>query len=72
MRNISNSAPYFHNGSVAKLDDAVKLMSSGGIANPHRTDLLADRHLTDAERADLVAFLGGLACPGSLDAPTLP
>jgi cytochrome c peroxidase len=72
LRNISKSAPYFHNGSVAKLDDAVKLMSSGGITNKNKTPLLEDTKLTDAERADLVAFLGALDCPGKLDEPKLP
>ena len=72
LRNISKSAPYFHDGSVAKLDDAVKLMASGGIANKNKTPLLEDARLTDAERADLVAFLGALECPGKLDEPKLP
>ena len=72
LRNISKSAPYFHNGSVAKLDDAVKLMASGGIANKNKTPLLEDSKLTDAERADLVAFLGALDCPGKLEEPKLP
>jgi len=72
LRNISKSAPYFHDGSVAKLDDAVKLMASGGIANKNKTPLLEDARLTDAERADLVAFLGALDCPGKLDEPKLP
>ncbi len=66
LRNISRSAPYFHNGSVATLDDAVKLMANGGIANKNKTTLLADRALTDNERADLVAFLGALDCGGSI------
>ena len=69
LRNVSKSAPYFHDGSVAKLDDAVKLMSSGGIANKHLNASMADRKLSDAERADLVAFLGGLDCPGKLEEP---
>lgn len=67
LRNISRSAPYFHNGSVATLDEAVKLMASGGIANKNKTTLVADRGLTDNERADLVAFLGALDCGGSID-----
>lgn len=72
LRNVTRSAPYFHNGSVAKLEDAVKLMSSGGIKNKNLNPVLADRGLTDAERADLIAFLGGLECPGKLDEPKLP
>lgn len=72
LRNISKSAPYFHDGSVATLADAVKLMSSGGIKNKNLTPLMTDKKLSDAEQADIVAFLGGLDCGASLDKPTLP
>lgn len=69
LRNVAKSMPYFHDGSVEKIEDAVKLMSSGGIANKNKTPLLTDAGLTDAERADLVAFLKGLNCPGTLEPP---
>jgi cytochrome c peroxidase len=72
LRNVTKSPPYFHNGSVATLEAAVKLMSSGGIPNKNKNPALADRALTDAERADLIAFLGGLDCPGKLEEPKLP
>ena len=72
LRNATKSAPYFHDGSVAKLDDAVKLMTSGGIANKNKNPAIADRGFTDAERGDLIAFLGGLDCAGKLDEPKLP
>ncbi|MBS1120446.1 MAG: putative di-heme cytochrome c peroxidase [Deltaproteobacteria bacterium] len=72
LRNVSKSAPYFHDGSVAKLDDAVKLMASGGIANKNKFPQLDDKKLTAAQLADLIAFLGALDCPGKLEAPTLP
>ena len=69
LRHVSKSAPYFHDGSVAKLEDAVKLMASGGIANKNKFPTLEDRKLTAAELADLVAFLGALECPNKLEAP---
>lgn len=72
LRNVAKSAPYFHDGSVAKLEDAVKLMATGGIDNKNKTTLLADRKLTDAELSDLIAFLRGLDCPGKLEEPKLP
>jgi cytochrome c peroxidase len=72
LRNVTRSGPYFHDGSVARLDDAVKLMAAGGIANKNKNPALADRGLTDAERADLIVFLGALDCPGKLDPPELP
>ena len=49
-RNIAVSAPYFHNGSVATLDEAVRVMA--------KTQLNKD--LKDKEVTDIVAFLNGL------------
>jgi len=72
LRNITRSAPYFHDGSAASLDAAVRLMASGGIKNQNKNPALVDRQLSDAELADLVAFLGALDCAGTLDAPALP
>lgn len=69
LRNVARSAPYFHDGSVAKLADAVKFMASGGNPNRNKTPLLEDRKLTQAELDDLVAFLGALDCPGKLEPP---
>lgn len=46
-RNISVTAPYFHNGSVKTLGEAVKVMA--------KTQL--NRDLTDAEVRSIVAFL---------------
>ena len=72
LRNIGKTAPYFHNGSVTSLDEAVTVMSTGGINNKNKSTLLADRNLSKAEHDDLVAFLHGLDCPGKLEQPTLP
>jgi len=72
LRNVSKSAPYFHDGSVAKLEDAVRVMAKGGIKNKNIDPMLSDRGLSDAEIADVVAFLGALDCPGTLVEPTLP
>jgi len=70
LRNVSKSAPYFHDGSVAKLEDAVKFMATGGRANKaHSTLLRTDLGLTDAEIADILAFLPALDCPGKLEPP---
>ncbi len=72
LRNVTKSPPYFHDGSAAKLEDAVKIMASGGIPNKNKSPLAEDRHLTDAEMADLIAFLGALECGGKLEEPKLP
>ena len=72
LRNIPKSAPYFHNGSAAKLEDAVRVMAGGGYPNKNLSPLLVDRKLSDAEVKQLVAFLGALDCKAKLVEPKLP
>ena len=50
LRNITDTAPYFHNGAVNDLDVAVRVMA--------KTQL--DRDLADADVEDIVAFLSAL------------
>ncbi len=50
LRNIALTAPYFHNGSVKTLDEAVKVMAK----------LQLDKELSNEEVADIVAFLNAL------------
>jgi len=71
LRNVSKSAPYFHDGSIATLGEAVEVMATGGIDNKNKTTLLADRGLSDDELIALTAFLGALEC-GTLAQPALP
>ena len=76
LRDVSKSAPYFHDGSVATLEEAVRLMANGGLDNPYLdTDELTDRELSDEQIADLVAFLESLDCqsgPQIFEPPALP
>jgi cytochrome c peroxidase len=50
LRNIALTAPYFHNGAVGTLDEAVRVMA--------RVQLNKD--LSDEQVADIVAFLSAL------------
>lgn len=50
LRNVALTAPYFHNGSVRTLDEAVRVMA--------KTQL--NRDLSDEEVKDIVAFLSAL------------
>lgn len=72
LRNVAKSPPYFHDGSKATLEEAVRYMANGATPNKNLSALLAPKNLSDAEIADLVAFLGGLDCNGSLTPPKLP
>ena len=72
LRNVAKSAPYFHDGSVATLAEAVHLMATGGIDNKNKSALFADRGLSGPETNALIAFLQALDCGGSLEEPELP
>jgi cytochrome c peroxidase len=62
LRELAWTAPYMHDGSLATLEDVVRHYEKGGVARPTRSkDLPRDLRLTDAERADLVAFLESLS-----------
>jgi cytochrome c peroxidase len=60
LRSVALGAPYFHNGSVATLKEAVKYMASGGGKDPNKSPALVDTGMTDAEIDKVVAFLNAL------------
>ena len=60
LRDLTRTAPYMHNGSLATLDDVVEFYSSGGRTNPHLDPLIQPRNLTSDEKLALVVFLRSL------------
>lgn len=72
LRDVAKTAPYFHDGSVATLKEAVRLMASGGLANPQKDGTLQDKKLSDAEIDQLVAFLESLTGNVAFVPPTVP
>lgn len=65
LRNVTQTGPWFHDGSIGSLDEAVRLMAEHQIG----------KDLTDAEVASILAFLGSLTgeIPGDYIArPELP
>ena len=73
LLDISKSAPYFHDGSVATLEEAVDLMVSGGKKNKYLdTTNLKPAELTKKEKADLLAFLRSLDVNYTITEPKLP
>ena len=76
LMDISKSAPYMHDGSVATLEEAVDLMTSGGKPNEWLDEEnlkdAKDANLTDAEKADIVAFLRALDADYTVMEPALP
>jgi len=64
LREVANTAPYFHDGSVATLEEAVAIMAKGGIDNPHRSadfDTVREAEITAEQQKDLVEFLKALS-----------
>lgn len=73
LRDISKSAPYFHDGSVATLGEAVDLMLGGGKSNDHLDKKNLQKHvITKEQRDDLLAFLKSLDVDCKLTKPPLP
>jgi len=73
LRDISQSGPYFHNGSVATLEEAVDFMLGGGQKNPYLDkENLEEVKLKASEREDLLEFLKSLDQPCNLSEPILP
>ena len=65
LRNVAKTGPYFHDGSVANLEEAVKLMARHQLG----------RELSDADARTIVVFLGSLTgdVPAGMRAvPALP
>jgi len=65
LRNVTKTAPYLHDGSVASLEELTKLMSRHQVG----------KELTDAQAKAIVTFLGALSGDPPKDLvqkPTLP
>ncbi len=70
LRNIELTAPYFHDGSAATLDEVIASYARGGrAANPDRSPLITGFAITAEEQADLVAFLDALSDDSLLTDP---
>jgi len=65
LRNVALTAPYMHDGSLATLEAVIEFYDRGGIDNPGKSPLIAPLGLTDAEKAQLAAFLRALTGRGA-------
>jgi cytochrome c peroxidase len=54
LRNVARTAPYFHDGSVATLDEAIRKMATHQLG----------KNLTDADIRSIAAWLQTLTAPG--------
>jgi cytochrome c peroxidase len=63
LRNVARTAPYMHQGQLATLEDVLRFYSTldGQVPSGHHAEtILVPLELTEAERADLRAFLEAL------------
>jgi cytochrome c peroxidase len=72
LRSVALSRPYFHDGSAATLEQAVRYMASGGGDDAGKSPVLVNRGLNDAEVAQLVAFLQALTSNEPAPKPKVP
>jgi len=66
LRDVTKSAPYFHDGSVKTLQEATVICSSGGRYEnnvKNKSDAMKDRDLTRAEVDKIVSFMKALTGP---------
>jgi len=74
LRDITKSGPYFHDGSVKTLTEAATICASGGRYKngvKNKSTYIVDRHLTQKEISQIVAFMKTLTGPDmKLKVPT--
>ena len=64
LREVEHTAPYFHDGSVATLEEAVSIMADGGKDHPKVSFMLkavGENKLSDKDKQDLTAFVKSLS-----------
>ena len=57
LRQIADTAPYMHDGTLASLAEVIEFYDGGGNSNPHIDPEIRPLHLSDDEKKALAAFL---------------
>ncbi len=60
VRNISQTGPYMHDGSLKTLEEVVNWYDKGGHPNPYLSDKMKKLNLTAQEKEDLVSYMKAL------------
>lgn len=63
LRDVSLTAPYFHDGSAATLTDVVEHYVKGGIVKTNLSPNMKKLNLTVEEKAKIIAFIQALTSP---------
>ena len=72
LRNVAQSAPYMHDGSLKTLKEVVDFYAGSGNSNPYLDQRIAAIKLSGQDRLDLVEFLQSLSSelPSNAGPPT--
>lgn len=63
LRNLTQTAPYMHDGSQKTLEEVVEWYAKGGHPNPYLSDKMKKLDLTEQDKQDLVEFMKALTGP---------
>jgi cytochrome c peroxidase len=66
LRNVANTAPYMHDGSLATLEAVIEQYDRGGRGDLNTDPQIVPLALSAEEKADLLAFLSSLTDPAVL------
>lgn len=66
LRNIENTAPYMHDGSLSTLEEVIDQYDRGGRGDPNTDPQIMPLALSPDEKEDLLAFLRSLSDPAVL------
>ena len=73
IRDITLSAPYFHDGSASTLEQVMDHYIAGGTVKTNLSPSMKPLDLNDAEKAAIIAFMKKLTTPPkNFDLPILP
>lgn len=61
LREVANTAPYFHNGQFETLEQVIAFYNAGGGEDSRKDPLKKPLNLNEEEQEDLVAFLKSLS-----------
>ncbi len=61
LRELTQTAPYMHNGMLASLEDVVEFYNAGGGDDSNKDAAMRPLEMTDTEKANLVEFLKSLS-----------
>jgi cytochrome c peroxidase len=61
LREVARTAPYMHDGSLARLADVIEFYDGGGRPNPNLDPDIRPLRLSAADKAALIAFLRSLS-----------